>query len=460
VLDYATYHLPLRDALADGAYARALHTFAGLHPPLYSLLFNAVDTVWPAPLAWLLLSALASSLAAYWTARAAALEAGPTAATIAAAWMAVAPVQLAYAAEVNDYPLATATIAALLYAAARHRRSTTHWPALVAAGTAAAWTHALGGIAALAAMLAAARDPAVRTGLRRIALPLTAFTLLCAPLLASVVRLAGEPHTFHQPALAAGARLELLWSRFGPSAGFTAAMVLPGLASFRRPPAWPAAPVLLATLGALVLFQALGIAAPHQFPYLTLLGPPAALLAAAAMHDGRRRLVALLLLGFLALAAALRQQQALAVVWRDQAAARAIDVAQAASRPGDALWLITPYHPDDDKSQVSPVLWRFRPWEPMPAARPLPFDRLDFRYGTPRWWRGRTLSLFTRIFPGPMLELLAHHAARGETVYITLYDAPAETHLAEELERLLGPRAAARARRVGNDTLYVVEPGS
>lgn len=479
VFDYAYYHLPLMAALQKGAWSEVLSQFAGLHPPLYSLFFAGLSTLSPAPLGWLLASALFSWGAVWLVAVGAFRSLGARAGMVAGLWMAVSPVQLAYAAEVNGYPLLVFALAGLLYASARVVEAPDAWRwrmGLIWVGALSAWVHILGGVAAVAVFLAAPGTWRRRGGTLLLA------GVLWLPLMHGAWQRAQEPGTYAQPALALSPRLLLLRERFGIPGGLAAILVLLALGWWGiqrrmgakkagsealtpagdlgggvlqtevaegRMAGTPATTLtvavacLMALLISLSCFLYAGIAAPHQFPYLVAMGPPAAWCVAGLPRRGFMPLMVLLLgLGVWQGAVEAGKVQE---IWRDQTQVRAVDRALEMSRPGDALWLLTPYQPDDDKRGNSPVLWRFPPWKPMPAAwepgageAASSVDPLDFRYGTPRRMDGRTVHVFTRVFPAQMAELARQRLAAGGRVFVVLYDQQSEPGLARDLTQLFG----------------------
>ena len=110
-LAYVAYAQPWLDRAAAGEWAAALGTFTGLHPPLHSFILGALNLLSGAPAAWILWSVVASTGAVWLLGRAE--GAG-------AAWvLAVDPLQLQYAAEVNNYP--TLCLLAAAACAARRR---------------------------------------------------------------------------------------------------------------------------------------------------------------------------------------------------------------------------------------------------------------------------------------------------------------------------------------------------
>ena len=129
-LHYATYNEATRDALLSGNIVEALTSWVGLHPPGYPLLHSVVSLVWPAPIVWLLISAGASVVTVW-----AMLRSHPQT-VIPALVVATDPVQLHYAAEVNNYPLATMLLALAWMA---HRRD--HPVLLGVVAFLACWVH-------------------------------------------------------------------------------------------------------------------------------------------------------------------------------------------------------------------------------------------------------------------------------------------------------------------------------
>ncbi len=440
-LAYAAYQEPVVAAL--GEPARLVGSFVGLHPPLYGVCFALMEHLAPLPVVFLLFSAACSWLAVLFALLAGRLLGGPLAGLLAAALAATAPVALHYAAELNNYPLLQAELGALLWLWARHRRGLGGWAPLALVGVAAGWTHLLGGaFAGLVALAILWRHPA--HGLRILAL----MAVGCSPVLAGAWRLMQDSHTFGQPELHLDLSLRDWRERFGwicLAAGFLA---LPGL---RRAPAMAVVWVgLAATIAAMVY---LGVAAPHQFPYMSLLMPAGVLLV--ALGSSRPRWLALGAIGLALLQAglALRSQQAgLRRIVEDQGRLRAVDEALAAAEPGDALWLISPaLEPDDDKRAISPVLWRLRPWRSQPIARPFLFQYTDYRFGQPRRYGQLTVYSFTDFWPARMDAILAHHTQLGNQVFVALYDHGPAADYPARLRKLLRPWAFEE-RQVGMDS--------
>ena len=97
-LHYAAYYLPHYEAIQTGAYLDLLSTWVGLHPPLYPIVHSLASLVWPVPATWMLFSAACSLLSVVFM-----LAAHPKS-LLPALLLATDPVQLHYAAEVNNYP--------------------------------------------------------------------------------------------------------------------------------------------------------------------------------------------------------------------------------------------------------------------------------------------------------------------------------------------------------------------
>ncbi len=380
---YAAYTGPTVEALSEGRWLDACTTWIGLHPPLWPLLHAVQELIVPAPAVFLLTSAFFSLLAVL------AFRDKPLVALL----LATSPVQLAYAAEVNDYPL----VAALVALAWAWRERPLRLAALLALSC---WTHVLAAFVVLSIALSHRQWRAL------------AGLLAGLPLAPGALELVQDAHTYSQPPLRPGDSLADLVSRFG---GLGLGL-LPFAALGAR-----ALPRVALALGAGLVFYAglvlVGIAAPHQFMYLLAFGPPAFLLVdAGAQGRWRLAVVALALvqggwwLGFEGLRAArVAEPQE-----------RAIDVAIETSAPGEALYLLASSgNNDDDKGLVSPVLWRLRPWTPMPMARPYAFAYDDHRHGQPRAWRGRTVYLNDHLRSELDQAIGAH-----ERLQLIVYDAP------------------------------------
>ena len=437
---YAAYQAPLVQAWGDPG--RMLDSWVGLHPPLYGLCYAVIEQLAPIPLLFLGFSALCSWLAVLFVYRAAHLLGGALAGLAALALAATAPVALHYAAELNNYPLLLALVAALLWSWARYRQGLSGWLLVALLGVAAGWTHLLGGVVAgLAALAVLARHRG--DGLRA----LTVLAVGCSPVVVGALGLVGHEGTFGQPEIHLDLSLRDWRERFGWLALPAGLLALPAL---RWAPALALAWLGLA--GAIVAMVLLGAAAPHQFPYWSLLMPMGAVLAgvAASRVPGWWLGVGALALvqGWLALRV---EHHDLTRCWRDLHRPRAIDQALASAEPGDALWLVSPaLQPDDDKRAISPSVWRLRPWHPMPMVVPFPMEYTDYRYGQPRLYQGITVYSFTDFWPDRMDAILQHHTDAGHKVWVALYDHGPADGYPERLKRMLRPWSF-EDRQVGGD---------
>ncbi len=447
-LAYAAYAEPVVDALAHGRVLTAATTWVGLHPPLWALMHGASELLLPVPLLWLAGSALASLGAVVLVGRAG----GP----VAAAVLATSPLQLADAAEVNNYPLATFLLA-LGLAMAR-----APWPWLALVLVAASWSHVLaaaGAAGLLAWRLLHPRAPGERPRL------LAAVVLGVLPVVVGALRRVGQAGTFDQPEGALSAWLTMAGEATGPAGLLLSALVLVGLRG-------PAAATWLPVAGLLLITLLLGAAAPHQRPYLALLGPAAAVAVAQGLARLRPHLprpmgptlvaVVLLFCGMRGAAVAVIGIQRLQAVAADQQRPRALDVALADSRPGDTIWIVVPaLEADDDKTATGPLMWRLRPWRAMPIARPVAFEYTDFRYGQPRLYDGRTVHSSTELHPRTFDHVAAAALAQGR-LWVVLADHGPATGLVERVERALRPYTwtgedVGEDVGLGVDRLYRVE---
>ncbi|MCK6507736.1 hypothetical protein L6R53_30945 [Myxococcota bacterium] len=447
-LAYAAYAEPVAEAIERGQLLRAATTWVGLHPPLHPLLMGCSELLAPVPLLWLAGSA-ALSLSAV-------ALAGRVGGPLAAAVLATSPLQLADAAEVNNYPLATFALA-LVLATAR-----APWPALALVATVACWSHVLAGAGAAGVVLWRAVQPGPAGARGRL---LLACALGAAPVVVGGLRRAGEPGTFTQGAGELGDWLAMVASALGVEGLLLAPLVALGLLWLRGPALAAFAPV------ALVLGLALwtGAAAPHQRPYLGLLGPPAAVAVGQLVGrlPGRGvRLafaaVVLVLCGGRAARWLPAQVEDLAAIRADLGRERALDRALALAAPGDSLWVVVPaLQPDDDKSATGPLMWRLPPWTPMPVARPVAFEYGDYRYGQPRAFRGLTVHTSTELSEVALDHVASAALARGR-IFVILADHGPAAGLRARVERALRPYAPAAQEvgqdlGLGTDLLYVID---
>lgn len=397
-LHYASYNHPTQAALRAGDWGTAFTTFAGLHPPLYPLLQASMEILWPAPILWLGFSTLCSLAAVFFITR----DSAGSAPLLAACVFATDPIQLHYAAEVNNYPLTVAVIA-LAWAGVRTQRAI---PVIIAAGL-SPWIHLLAAVGvALAAMGSRLRWRVWATIL-----------LAGLPLWAIYWQLGTDWGTARQPPMHVGASIADIYDRFG----LWWLLLLPVLLMGARRRPWIGI-AWAGTLGFWWAMVAVKIAAPHQFPYALALGPPAALLVAAgATHPWIRRavLAACLLRGGSA-----AWDSTLGLGTLSQAQPRGIDQALAQSKPGDAVVLVRGMgRPDDDRRHISPSLWRIRPWTPLPALDGNGHHQTPAQ-GQPRNWNGRALYTFDNLSAALIVPV-------EQRKHIVLYDGAEEAPLPE-----------------------------
>ncbi len=445
-LAYAAYLEPVHRALDAGELGQAVATWVGLHPPLHAALLYGVDRIWPAPALWIGLSLAAS----YGAVRAL----GRVGGAVAALALATSPLQLAYAAEVNNYPLAVFSLALVLALAEGPPL------ALGAAVALAGWSHVLAGLGGLGVLAWRARG----LGRREAGAALGAALLGLLPVGAGALRRILWGSSWEQGGLDGSGALgwaEEAARRVGPEG---VALGLVALIGLRGAALAATAPLALALLVAV----AGGAAAAHQFPYLLLFGPPLALGLARAVElpwAGRpwvgRLVVALCLLrGARAGADEIAALQALA---RDQATTRGVDLAWRESRPGDRIWLVAPaLLPDDDKSDLSPTLWRLSPWTAWSREALPGFEYTDPRAGAPRRTQGRVVHASTTLDLQSFDAAAAATFETGGRIWVVLYDhAPAEG-LVDDLRLTLRPyvfeeRSVPVEGELGPDLLWRVE---
>ena len=442
-LAYAAYTEPVSRLLERGELSRLPATWVGLHPPLHALLVGLLDRIAPAPALWIGLSALCSLGAVVALGRAY----GP----VAAAALGTAPLQLAYAGEVNNYPLATLAVAACL-ALAR-----AGWGALAAAVVLAGWSHVLAGLAGLGVLAWRLARP-VEAGERPRLIAAVALGLL--PVGVGAVRRMALESTYGQAGLGDAGAVALAREALD-AAGWAAAPLLALAVLGLRGPALAAALPLGLGLGAALIT---GAAAPHQHPYLLLLGPSLAVALATASRRREVLAAAVALCGLRGAVGGVEEIGTLMRLSADQARPRAVDEALRLARPGDLLWLVAPaLRPDDDKTDVSPVLWRLSPWEAWWLPPP-GLEQADPRYGAPRLWRGVEVHTSTTLDPAALDAAVAGALESGHALFVVLYEHGPAAGLRADVERALRPyqpraRAVGGDPELGEDWLYAVEGG-
>jgi hypothetical protein len=387
-LHYSAYNLPTYEAMQSDDWIGLLTHWVGLHPPLYPLLHSAGSIVWPSPATWLLFSSLCSLGAVCFM-----LAAHPKT-LLPALLLATDPVQLHYAAEVNNYPLSVLLISAGWWGFQTNRPH-----AIAIAGCLAAWTHIMAGVAIFG--IAICHPKRFRI--------MGVLALTSLPLLATAWGLAADAGSQRQPPLLLEASMSDAIDRFSVAWVILFPILLLG---FIRDRSAAVGWTLCASFW--VFTVALGIAAPHQFPYATILGVFAASLLYAATIQ-RPILGAFVLLTALVRGAWVGgNDTARAVnIYLDQAQRRGIDAVLELTLPGDAIVLVRGSgKPDDDRRHTSPTLWRFSPFEPM---LPLSTGIRPDLAGQPRMVRGRRLYTF-----GHPREAIG--TIPGAHVFTVLYD--------------------------------------
>lgn len=429
-LAYAAYQQPWVDAFLSGDARGIVGTFVGLHPPAYSLLYGLLDVAWGAPLGWLLLSAGLSLGAVALVGRVGGV--GP------ALLLAADPIQLAYAAEVNNYPLLVFAVALCLHEHARVQRGGS-WVGLALAGVLAGWTHVLGGLVAGLLVLTLYRD---RGAVLRV---LGVMAVGTAPVIIRALSMAGGEDTYGQ----AGLQLDVIWTGLVTKASYwwVVAWVVAAIPMCR----WRLSLVLVLVVGGVLAMMGLGVAASHQQPYWVVLGPLVALAPRREFTLG----MGVLALG-LAWTSTVQPAQRLSdAVERP----RGIDAALASTSDGDALWLLAPaLMPDDDKTMDADVLWRFDVAARMPAWRgpdARSFEFTDYRHGQPRVMAvpgdgTRIVHTTTSLEPAVVDQVIGWHHAAGRRIVFVLYDHSPANDYPGFLRSTLGPHQP-RCAEVGAD---------
>ena len=387
-LHYAAYNLPTLEALLIGEFTQAASLWVGLHPPLYPLIHSFGALVWPAPASWLLFSVTCSLGAVAFM-----LAAHPRS-LLPALLLATDPVQLHYAAEVNNYPLSVLILSYSWWAMRRDKP--VHLAVSIVLGF---WTHLLaGGVTVLVALWHPRRWLILGAGIAG-----------ALPLFATAWSLGLDQGSRKQPSLIMEDSVRDAIDRFTVGWIVMLPLLLLGISRAKE-----AAATWAGALAAWMGMVAFGFAAPHQFPYACTLGVfAAALLGGAAERVrsiGMLIWMVALVRGLWGLGGDAARVQHIVT---DLQQVRAIDTVLDLSLPGDAIVLVRgPGPQDDDKRRTSPSLWRISPFEPMQAI--FTGVRPDL-VGQPRLWRGRRLYTFSN-------PRRAISEVPGDHVFTILYD--------------------------------------
>jgi len=456
---YASYFKEYQHNIEVEGWTAAFTTFVGLHPPLYSLIFHAQESLRLPPLAWLATSGIFSVLSVplVWLAARRLYPEQTSVAWVAALVLAVSPHRLAYGLEVNNYPLlvgvTTAQILAFIHystnldtPSALRRRTGPLW---MLATVLALWTHVLAITLPVAQVLALLLIPAGRRHLKEAALWMTGAALACLPLLPALMSRGDAP-----PINAAvGTRLALeslligFPGRYGSATGaylLGAALLLgcyglrPTAHRKRRISGVALLLHLVITGVTIVLMVASGTAASHQFPYYLALLPSAALVIAssiAAVHGRHlpRLALGLIVAGLCFHSFTLGGDAIRALRTTQSAPTERALMALALSEwtPGSTLVLIDfPSWGDDDKDILDPT-WALLPiTESVDFAHPGvptlvtadPYWGQPVRFGGNRW-----LYTFTgwpqRDGTVERMDVISRHVlARGEKLIVAIYN--------------------------------------
>lgn len=425
---YLVYDAEMSQAFEQGQYWQGLTHFSGLHPPGWGLFHNFMEWALPVPML-LLLASVACSLGAVLLAGRLGWRVGFLVAT--------SPLQIAYAAELNNYPAMALCMAWIWWAREQAEQSDSPGWHLAIATAIGAWVHLLVGLFGLIAAWGLGRRHRWPTTFRVAGV----LALAMLPLLPNILGLLGAESTFSQPPYKAGLVFSDFTDRFG-WLGFL--LLIPaGVGAKIRPQ-------LAKTLGACVALilglQLAGIAAPHQFPYFLALSVPFALLVQAGAQGP---LLKALVLGVITLQTVSLTRMSLAqvqAIGEDQTLHRGLDLALQEAQAGDAIYLLRKRgRPDDDKRGFSGQLARISPWNRLPRVRPYDFPWVDHRHGQPRGLGD--LTIYVNDHPRKtILQAVQAH----KRLFLVVSDAKGDPRFGAELSELVG----AEPEGVGADTLY------
>lgn len=456
---YASYFKEYQHNIDLEGPAAAFTTFVGLHPPLYSLLFHAQESLGLPPLLWLMISGAFSvgSVPLIWFAARRWFPESVSVAWAAALVLAVSPHRIAYGLEINNYPLMVCTTTAQILAfvhytsglgsrSSRPRRAGLAW---MLTTVFALWTHVLAITLPAAQLLAFVLLPSGRRHLKGALGWMTAAALPCLLLLPALLSGGEAPPINDTVGLGRGLESLLVGfpGRYGSAAGayiLGAALLIGGYFTLRTKSGkgrLAGAGLLLhltITTGLIVLMVASGTAAVHQFPYYLALLPSAALVIAAGVAEFRQTLLSRVALGLtlagLCLHLLALSEDAVAGVRSSRAAPteRALmAVAIEEWTPGSSLILIDfPRWDDDDKDILDPT-WALLPMtEPVDFAHPGvptlvtgdPYWGQPVRFGGNRWLYTFT-AWPTRDGPVERIDVIAGHVlSSGTKLIVAIYN--------------------------------------
>jgi hypothetical protein len=417
------YDAEMAQAFEQGRVWDGLTHFSGLHPPAWGLFHNAMEWALPVPML-LILSSVACSVAAV-------LIAGRL------GWMvgfllATSPIQVAYAAELNNTAAMALCMAWIWLARERAEQGGSGWQLAIATAL-GAWVHLLVGLMGLIAALSLGRRQIQRVS--------GALCLAMLPLLPNILGLLADPSTFSQPPYKPGLVASDFLDRFG-WLGF--ALLVPAYLGAKSRPRLAKSLGLCA--GLILALQIAGIAAPHQFPYFLALSVPFALLVQAGAQAPWARALVIGIMGLHCIHLSRGSMSQIAVLAQDQEQTRAIDVALMEAQAGDGIYLLRKRsHPDDDKRGFSGQLARISPWRRLPRARPYAFPAVDHRHGQPRTLGDRVI--YVNDHPrAPLLQAVAAHP----TLFLVVSDHRGDPRFGQALSDMLN----AVPESIGTDALY------
>ncbi|MEC7240446.1 MAG: hypothetical protein VXW32_04355 [Myxococcota bacterium] len=421
------YDAEMWQAFAQGHYWSGLTDFTGLHPPAWYLVHNLIEWLAPVPMLLIGLSLLCSIATVEFARR--------------LGWMtgllvATSPLQLAYAAELNNYP-AFALCSAWLWWAHQRALNGLSSRALIVATVVGAWVHLL--LAGVGLILAS-------TVSRKLLLKTAGWlALFLLPLLPGIVELLTLGSAGNQPPF----KPNLIFSQYVDRFGWLALVLL--IPAWKGRKACRPLTVAFVALTLLILaLQLARVAAPHQFPYWLALSLPFALLVQHGARTPQLRILVWFIAALQAIGVARLNMSQVSAINADLGQTRGIDVALQEAKPGDAIYLLRKRTlPDDDKRSYSPQLTRISPWRRLPRVRPYEFPYVDHRHGQPRDHRGT--AIYVNDNPREVLQ----QAIEAHPNLFLVVSNPTRSRRFEQelLQWVSGPPEA-----VGPDLLYRLQP--